>query len=307
VLYHWTGVEDRQSTFAAHKGRLLGHPASCLNRLWALDTPRVGVTSCHPGLLKATLTVGCQGRLCASAVTLSTTCTSGVVNGHALLRPAMAVRCPSCHLFRRSLCRRGWFPFTGRQYRSDSKIPVSSNGSSWLRFAGGQCLAPDMRPSWEAKCRGKIRSGDVLILLREEMDGVHWACLVVPGAGGADFTVFLPWEKLDAVSARLRWLVTAAGLCRFCLLGELRRGLELAVGSNGDLVWLGLCLGLQNGDSVWLGLSFEFGGGVEFPLVNPRCRVAGNGRIARGLALEEIRWDAASRFFLSSSCGDEGV
>ena len=94
-------------------------------------------------------------------------------------------------------------------------------------------------------------------------------------------------------SARLCWLVTAAGLCRFCLLGELRRGPELAVGSNGDL--------------VWLGLSFDFGGGVEFPLGNPRCRVAGNAPIARGLALEEIRWDAASRFFLSSFCGDEGV
>ena len=66
-------------------------------------------------------------------------------------------------------------------------------------------------------------------------------------------------------------------------------------------------LGAQNGDSVWLGLSFDFGGGVEFPLGNPRCRVAGNGRIARGLALEEIRWDAASRFFLSSFCGDEDV
>lgn len=60
-------------------------------------------------------------------------------------------------------------------------------------------MAPDMRLSWEAKCRGEIRSGDVLTLLREEMDGVHWACLVVPGAGGADFVVFLPWEKLDAV------------------------------------------------------------------------------------------------------------
>ena len=108
-------------------------------------------------------------------------------------------------------------------------------------------------------------------------------------------------------SARLCWLVTAAGLCRFCLLGELRRGPELAVGSNGDSVWLGLCLGLQNGNSVWLELSFDFGGGVEFPLENLRCRVAGNGRIARGLALEEIRWDAASRFFLSSFCGDEDV
>jgi hypothetical protein len=86
-------------------------------------------------------------------------------------------------------------------------------------------------------------------------------------------------------SGRLCWLVMAVGLCRFCLLGELRRGLELAIGSN--------C------DSVWLGLSFDFGGGVEFPLGNLRCRVAGNGRIARGLALEEIRWDAASRFFLS--------
>ena len=150
-----------------------------------------------------------------------------------------------------------------------------------------------MRLSWEAKCRGKIRSGDVLIPFPGVMDGAHWACLVVPGASGADFVVFLHWEKLDAVSARLCWLVTAAGLCRFCLLGELRRGLELAVGSNGDL--------------VWLGLSFDFGGGVEFPLGNPRCRVAGNGRIARGLALEEIRWDAASRFFLSSFCGDEDV
>ena len=164
-----------------------------------------------------------------------------------------------------------------------------------------------MRLSWEAKCRGKIRSGDVLIFLREEMDGVHWACLVVPGASGADFVIFLPWEKLDAVFARLCWLATAAGLCRFCLLRELRRGLELAVGSNGDSVWLGLCLGLQNGNSVWLELSFDFGGGVEFPLENLRCRVAGNGRIARGLALEEIRWDAASRFFLSSFCGDEDV
>ena len=60
-------------------------------------------------------------------------------------------------------------------------------------------MAPDMRLSWEAKCRGEIRSGDVLTLLREEMDGVHWACLVIPGAGDADFVVFLPWEKLDAV------------------------------------------------------------------------------------------------------------
>jgi hypothetical protein len=73
-------------------------------------------------------------------------------------------------------------------------------GSAWL---GHEALlgaeVSEENPQW--RC---------LDPLQEEKDGVHWACLVVPGAGGADFVVFLPWEKLDAASARLCWLVTAA-------------------------------------------------------------------------------------------------
>jgi len=66
----------------------------------------------------------------------------------------------------------------------------------------------------------------------------------------------------------------------------------LGVGSNGDLVWLGLA-------SLTLAVARVSSG-------HSRHRVAGTGRGARGLALQEIRWDAFG-LSLRFSCGDEDV
>jgi len=164
VLCLGTGVEDRQSTPAAQQGRLLGYAASPLQLPRALDTPRVGVTSCHPGLPLAILTVGCQGQSCCIGRILSTTCSLRCSQWARPLAPSHGGAVSFLSSFQAAAVSPRLFPLHREATpKPDSKTPARSNGSSWLRFAGGKCLASGVRLPWEWKCLGKIRSGDVLI------------------------------------------------------------------------------------------------------------------------------------------------
>jgi hypothetical protein len=134
------------------------------------------------------------------------------------------------------------FPFTGRQYQPDSKIPASSNVSFLVAVCEWAVLGSGMRLPWKPKCRRKIRSGDISILFREEKDGVHWACLVG----------FWGWRR---------------GLCRFSSLGESRCGFRsLVLVGNGGTGFCRFCpmvedsmrSGVRRGLKWRLGLAWAF-------------------------------------------------
>jgi hypothetical protein len=80
---------------------------------------------------------------------------------------------------RRLLCRRGCFPFTRRTGLDQSSVRLQNTrklkGALLDAVSGGSAwLMHETLP--EVEVLKKIRSGDVLFLLREKPGGVHWAC-----------------------------------------------------------------------------------------------------------------------------------
>jgi hypothetical protein len=150
VSWDWSGrLPVRVPRLTEALARFL---ASGLSWLRALDKHGAGVTSLHPSLLLAILTVGCQGRLWdlgtgAMAVPCRPPVHSSVVKGHALQHQAMAVRCPSrgfpggCCVTEVASPSQGGRVWINHQ--SDSKILASSKGRFWLRFRAavlGSCM-----------------------------------------------------------------------------------------------------------------------------------------------------------------------